>query len=75
MGSCRCYFFTCTKLRHYKICDTLKDVQGTMNSINAGASFDFDFALGPGQEVFPVSYSVKTENRSYKAKAEGVAGG
>ena len=44
-----------------------------MHSINAGTSFDF--ALGPGQEVIPVSYSVKTENRSYKAKGEGVAGG
>ena len=42
-------------------CDVLKDVQDAMNSINAGTLFHF--ALGPGQKVFPMSYSVKTENR------------
>ena len=44
-----------------------------MNSINAGTLFHF--ALGSGQKVFPMSYSVKTENRrGNKAKGEGVAG-
>lgn len=62
-GGSRHYFFTCTKIHHYKIYNALKDVQGAMNSINAGASFEF--ALGAGQEVFPVeeTLELQCENR------------
>lgn len=53
------------KEHRYEICGALKDVQGAVNSTNAGTSFRF--ALGAGQEVFPaeVTFELQCEDREY----------
>lgn len=61
----------------YKICETLKDVQGTVHGINAGTSFGF--VLGASQEVFPaeVTRELRCEGGVglSKVEDEGIAGG
>lgn len=56
------YFFMCTRIHHYKIYDALKGVQGAMNIINAGTSFEF--TLGAGQEVFLMEVTLELQCES-----------